>query len=492
MRCNVVGHVVEHCPTAPKVVTEIVSSPGMAKFGSSGILVRSMSVAPKVVTEIVSSPGMAKFGSSGILVSEVVSPSSLVAKGVKGLVVSDLDVLAPPFRRIKVMLTYEAWFMNFFMVSERLDASHMILWTRGNTITFDEVITMLYAEDLQLSQESVTEPNVASVLVATHGNTATQKMMSGAMHGFPVTQPYQNSGAMHGFQSVTPAGLGNHGSGSIIGQRQGISQFGIAPQAHFTGAYQLPYIIPGTSEVSSGAPMSTQSVSSGGLSQQNSVPSYGGMASQPWYFDSGATHHITNSLQNLNIAQPVAYGEGIMVGNGTQIPVTHTGKAGSVSGNVPLTCISAPSSVLEPNTSSTISAHLSPVSHSTSPIVHQHPEVVSFLSNDHSPSHLSSDAPTQCDSVSPAPVLNSHPMLTRAKHGIRKPNPLFALSVVSSSDSLLDKEPNHFTSAIKFDGANPDLGLQFCGLLDKPRSRPAILWAAGLQEQAPGQLFSIK
>ncbi|KAH7865438.1 hypothetical protein Vadar_006720 [Vaccinium darrowii] len=313
--------------------------------------------------------------------------------------------------------------------------------TRGNTITFDDVITMLYGEDLQLSQESVTEPDVTSVLVATHGNTTGQKMinttadqsalqrvnvpmftqydanaqsqnsqqsfmpqqqyfqmsrnsgkgrgfrggryfkdpcaicgkhnhttnycyhknqppqfdqsssqwkpgsyqmypwmyptpsgysvpqhfqMSGAMNGFSVTQPYQNSGGM--FQSVAPANLGNYGTRNAIGHRQGVSQFGTAPQAHFTGAYQLPYMVPSTSEVSSGVSMSTQPASSGGISQQSFVPSYGGMSPQPWYFDSGATHHITNSLQNLNIAQPVAYGEGIMVGNGSQLPVTHTGQ----------------------------------------------------------------------------------------------------------------------------------------------------------------------
>lgn len=44
------------------------------------------------------------------------------------------------------------------------------------------------------------------------------------------------------------------------------------------------------------------------------------------YLDSGAAHHVTNNLQNLQIAQPTAQNDGILVGNGSQLQVTHTGK----------------------------------------------------------------------------------------------------------------------------------------------------------------------
>lgn len=49
---------------------------------------------------------------------------------------------------------------------------------------------------------------------------------------------------------------------------------------------------------------------------------------QPWYFDSGATNHITNNLQNLNLGQTqqTALQEGVLVGNGHTLPVTHTGQ----------------------------------------------------------------------------------------------------------------------------------------------------------------------
>lgn len=44
---------------------------------------------------------------------------------------------------------------------------------------------------------------------------------------------------------------------------------------------------------------------------------------QPWFFDSGATNHVTNNLQNLEISQPVHGTEGVLVGNGTSLQVTH-------------------------------------------------------------------------------------------------------------------------------------------------------------------------
>lgn len=49
-------------------------------------------------------------------------------------------------------------------------------------------------------------------------------------------------------------------------------------------------------------------------------------ATQPWYFDSGATNHITNTIQNIEHPQPVVNNPGVMVGNGTNLHVTHTGK----------------------------------------------------------------------------------------------------------------------------------------------------------------------
>lgn len=49
-------------------------------------------------------------------------------------------------------------------------------------------------------------------------------------------------------------------------------------------------------------------------------------STQPWLFDSGATNHITNNLHNLVNPQPATVQDGIMVGNGSQLQASHTGK----------------------------------------------------------------------------------------------------------------------------------------------------------------------
>lgn len=53
----------------------------------------------------------------------------------------------------------------------------------------------------------------------------------------------------------------------------------------------------------------------------------------PWYFDSGATHHITNSLHNISQPQSTPQNAGVYVGNGTQLQVTHTGSGQDNSSN---------------------------------------------------------------------------------------------------------------------------------------------------------------
>lgn len=52
------------------------------------------------------------------------------------------------------------------------DSFKTAIRTRGSDITFDEVVTMLNSEDLQLIQEGASEYEISTVLVATtHGNT---------------------------------------------------------------------------------------------------------------------------------------------------------------------------------------------------------------------------------------------------------------------------------------------------------------------------------
>ncbi|KAH7835441.1 hypothetical protein Vadar_026169 [Vaccinium darrowii] len=152
----------------------------------------------------------------------------------------------------------------------------------------------------------------------------------GIMNGFNVSQSprVMNGMSMSPMNVSSGPILQNVQSGSVpryasstVGNTMAVSQ-GMnpsqtqytIPQAHITGAYNMLYMIP-------------CNFVGNVVSQRTATPeNSGGMPQPPWYIDSGTTHHITNNLQNLNIAQPAANGEGIMVGNGNNVPITHTGQ----------------------------------------------------------------------------------------------------------------------------------------------------------------------
>lgn len=47
---------------------------------------------------------------------------------------------------------------------------------------------------------------------------------------------------------------------------------------------------------------------------------------QDWYIDSAATHHLTNDLSNMHLYQPYQGPELVLVGNGSALPIHHSGK----------------------------------------------------------------------------------------------------------------------------------------------------------------------
>ena len=53
----------------------------------------------------------------------------------------------------------------------------------------------------------------------------------------------------------------------------------------------------------------------------------GGLADQGWYLDSGATHHLTNNLQNLNLGMEYSGNQLLHVGNGEGVNISHIGYA---------------------------------------------------------------------------------------------------------------------------------------------------------------------
>lgn len=126
--------------------------------------------------------------------------------------------------------------------------------------------------------------------------------------GFGVQQPG------FGVQSsiVPPSGLGGSRANAQVSSQ--------ADFAGFTEAYTGP-AMPQFSGQYSGL----SQPQSGFVGVSYSPPVSGTSAQQPWYFDSGATSHITNNFQHMVNPQPAAPQDGIMVGNGSHIQVSHTG-----------------------------------------------------------------------------------------------------------------------------------------------------------------------
>jgi len=50
------------------------------------------------------------------------------------------------------------------------------------------------------------------------------------------------------------------------------------------------------------------------------------MGEPDWILDSGATNHITNTLDDLHLTAPYHGSDKITIGDGTGLPITHTGK----------------------------------------------------------------------------------------------------------------------------------------------------------------------
>lgn len=85
-------------------------------------------------------------------------------------------------------------------------------------------------------------------------------------------------------------------------------------QAHFTG-YTGTCNMPSQYSIPQGPPSTSSPFGNMFAGPQLSATTNPTTAPQ-WYMDSGATQHITNNLQNLQLAQSIAQSEGIVVGNG--------------------------------------------------------------------------------------------------------------------------------------------------------------------------------
>ena len=56
-----------------------------------------------------------------------------------------------------------------------------------------------------------------------------------------------------------------------------------------------------------------------------------------WIMDSGATHHLTSDLDNLALHQPYHGNDKVLIGDGSGLPITHSGSLSLPSTTRPLT-----------------------------------------------------------------------------------------------------------------------------------------------------------
>lgn len=53
------------------------------------------------------------------------------------------------------------------------------------------------------------------------------------------------------------------------------------------------------------------------------VTNYEGPADEGWYLNSGATHHLTNSMENMQIREQFNGSDQLIIGNGQGLTITH-------------------------------------------------------------------------------------------------------------------------------------------------------------------------
>ena len=57
------------------------------------------------------------------------------------------------------------------------------------------------------------------------------------------------------------------------------------------------------------------------------LANFEGSADEGWYLDSGATHHLTNNMANMQVREEFNGSGQLIIGNGQDLPITHVGNA---------------------------------------------------------------------------------------------------------------------------------------------------------------------
>lgn len=218
------------------------------------------------------------------------------------------------------------------------DAFNTSIRTRSESITVDELTSLLCSESIHMDSHTKVSPNSGDLAVAfatnVSGSTNSSSSFSGSRGSNSMFRgryssrpgyrggryPFRGGGRDFGgnFRSPNFTGFSgastSSGSGSLSGTGSVVCQICNKP---YHTALTCWYRLDSTLQPSS---PTAQPTTHAFVVSTSTAPS------SDWFLDSAATHHLTNGLTNMHFYQPYHGNEQVMVGNGAALPIQHSGK----------------------------------------------------------------------------------------------------------------------------------------------------------------------
>lgn len=150
-------------------------------------------------------------------------------------------------------------------------------------------------------------------------------------------------GGNHGFspQHASSPGFSSPSSQAFYVAPDAMGYYGVSPSYDSSGFALNMHathgnsagngVAPYCSAVSYGGHMPSQFTSFSGHDNVASSSGYGNSSTPPWYFDSGATSHVTPDASHISQLYGAPISTSVTVGNGQHIPVSHLGQSHSPS-----------------------------------------------------------------------------------------------------------------------------------------------------------------
>lgn len=216
------------------------------------------------------------------------------------------------------------------------DAFKTSIRTRSAPITVDELTSLLCSESIHIDSHSKSSNHGGDLTVAYSAVTSGNKHLAsssgsgfrGSHFGFRGRYSSRNGyrgggrfgmrggGRSFGRSNFGRSNFSSGGSNFTPGDNTVICQYCIKP-GHT--AWNCWYRMDSTFQ-SSTAPTAPSATAKAFVTTASPSPS------SDWYLDSAATHHLTNDLSNLHLYHPYQGSDQIMVGNGSAIPIQHSGQ----------------------------------------------------------------------------------------------------------------------------------------------------------------------